>query len=400
MFENIIGHSTVIEQIRKEIESNTFPSSVLISGPLYSGKQTIALEAARAITCTEGGSWNCKCESCRLHRVLSNPSTLLLGSDFFMQEITAVKELLERKKETFSIYLFIRGVRKLLRRFDPVLVEENDTKYRKVSSLVKSVEELLSDFDPEYSLPGGEIDYQKAETIAGNCRTIIKDYNFGYITVDQIRKAGYWVRFSGYGSRKVIIIENADNMNDSSRNALLKILEEPPANVFIILLTRRPGEIIPTIKSRLRKYELVERSSSENKAVIEKIFREESGIYTSIRSYLDSSTPESEMVKKGAHQFVIDLFDNNREGWGLAPEVKAVLKTQYAEFFPDFLDELLNLSGKLLKSDEFIDRSPENLAFIGKFANLVNESYKRYETLNINQELLAESMFLELKNSL
>ena len=400
MFENIIGHSEVIAQIRKEIENKSFPSSVLISGPLYCGKQTIALEAARALTCSENGSWNCKCESCRLHRVLSHPSTLLIGSDFFIPEIETVKKILERKKEPVSCFLFIRGVRKLLRRLDPVLVEENDARYKKISASVTAAEEMLTEFDPEYSHLTKEIDMKKAENIVDYCKNIVRDYNFSNITVDQIRKAGYWVRFSGYGSKKVIIIENADGMNESCRNALLKILEEPPENTFFILLTRRPGEIIPTLKSRLRKYELKERSAAENRNVIEKIFREESGIFTDLKNYLSSSSPVTEMIKKAGRQFFIDLFDNDRNERGYGHDVRAILKSQYYEYFPDFLDELLKLSGELLKSGEFIEKSPENLILLNNLGRLVNNCYRGYETLNINPELLAESMFLELKSKI
>ena len=41
-------------------------------------------------------------------------------------------------------------------------------------------------------------------------------------------------------------------MNRNAQNAILKILEEPPANVLIILITHRPGMLIPTIRSRTR----------------------------------------------------------------------------------------------------------------------------------------------------
>ncbi|MCL2705854.1 MAG: hypothetical protein FWE72_06570, partial [Spirochaetaceae bacterium] len=291
MFENIIGHKDFIEQLEKDIKLNSFPSSVLISGPLYSGKQTIALEIARALTCEQDGSWNCKCQSCRLHRVLANPQVALLGWDLFMPEIFAVKNILEKKKDTTSSFLFIRGVRKLLRRFDSVIVDEKDSKFRKISSYVNNVEELLIDFDPELGIGSKIIDIETAQKIVDQCKTIVNEYKFTGIPVDQIRKVNYWIRFSGYGNKKIIIIENADNMNASSRNALLKILEETPKNTFFILLTYRAGEIIPTIKSRLRKYEITERSVQENKTVIEKIFKEESGIFSGIKEYLDSAIP-------------------------------------------------------------------------------------------------------------
>ena len=396
MFENIIGHKSLTEQLEKEIKSGSFPSSVLISGPLYSGKQTIAFEIARALTCEQDGSWACKCQSCRMHRVLVNPQIALLGWDFFMPEIYAVRNVLEKKQDTTSCYLFIRGIRKLLRRFDSELVDEKDTKFKKISSHVYKIEELLAGFDPESGTESKVIDIKTAQTIVDHCRTIVNEYKFKGIPVDQIRKVNYWSRFSGYGSKKIIIIENAENMNDSSGNALLKILEEPTPNTFFILLTYKAGEIIPTIKSRLRKYEITERSAQENKTVIEKIFKEESGIFSGIKEYLDSVIPETTMIKKAAKQFVIDLYEN-KDMPGLSEEIKNILKPQFGEYYSAFLTEVLKLSRELMQNSEFINNDPANLLFLKKINNFVNESNRSFEKLNINHELLTESMFLELK---
>jgi DNA polymerase-3 subunit delta' len=51
-------------------------------------------------------------------------------------------------------------------------------------------------------------------------------------------------------SRRVFVIEHADSMNDEAANTLLKTLEEPPSYVVLVLLTDRPGQVLPTIASR------------------------------------------------------------------------------------------------------------------------------------------------------
>jgi DNA polymerase III subunit delta' len=51
-------------------------------------------------------------------------------------------------------------------------------------------------------------------------------------------------------TRRVFVIERADTMNDEAANTLLKTLEEPPSYVVLILLTDRPGQVLPTIASR------------------------------------------------------------------------------------------------------------------------------------------------------
>lgn len=55
------------------------------------------------------------------------------------------------------------------------------------------------------------------------------------------------------GKTKVFIIEDAERMNLASANALLKVLEEPPAGVLFILMTGRPEDLPETIVSRCRR---------------------------------------------------------------------------------------------------------------------------------------------------
>lgn len=54
------------------------------------------------------------------------------------------------------------------------------------------------------------------------------------------------------GSRRAVIIDPADDLERSAANALLKALEEPPQGTFFLLVTHRPGRLLPTIRSRCR----------------------------------------------------------------------------------------------------------------------------------------------------
>src|SRR5687768_7952682 len=51
-------------------------------------------------------------------------------------------------------------------------------------------------------------------------------------------------------AHRVFVLERADTMNDEAANSLLKTLEEPPPYVVLLLLTDRPGQVLPTIASR------------------------------------------------------------------------------------------------------------------------------------------------------
>lgn len=50
--------------------------------------------------------------------------------------------------------------------------------------------------------------------------------------------------------KRIFVINDADKMNDSSANALLKTLEEPPATAYLILIASRPDSLLQTIRSR------------------------------------------------------------------------------------------------------------------------------------------------------
>ncbi|MCK5269992.1 MAG: AAA family ATPase, partial [Sedimentisphaerales bacterium] len=52
------------------------------------------------------------------------------------------------------------------------------------------------------------------------------------------------------GRARVFIIEESETMNPASQNALLKTLEEPPPETFLILITSQPEKFLPTVRSR------------------------------------------------------------------------------------------------------------------------------------------------------
>ena len=74
------------------------------------------------------------------------------------------------------------------------------------------------------------------------------------IKIDQIRELTIELtQTAQQGGNKVAIIEPAEMMNIASANALLKTLEEPASNVFILLVTAHPTRLPATIRSRCQK---------------------------------------------------------------------------------------------------------------------------------------------------
>ncbi len=75
--------------------------------------------------------------------------------------------------------------------------------------------------------------------------------------------AGFMRRTAGEGGWRVVVIDGAEDMNPSAANALLKILEEPPARAILLLVTPAPGRLLPTIRSRCRRLALDRLSDEE-----------------------------------------------------------------------------------------------------------------------------------------
>jgi DNA polymerase-3 subunit delta' len=77
------------------------------------------------------------------------------------------------------------------------------------------------------------------------------------LSVDEIRKlADFFGMTSGAGGWRVAVVDTADDMNENAANALLKMLEEPPANAMLLLLSNTPGRLLPTIRSRCQRLDL------------------------------------------------------------------------------------------------------------------------------------------------
>ncbi|MEI4473500.1 DNA polymerase III subunit delta' [Frigidibacter sp. MR17.24] len=90
------------------------------------------------------------------------------------------------------------------------------------------------------------------------------------IGVEEVRRLHSFFGLSAVdGGRRVVIIDCADEMNVSAANALLKLLEEPPARAVLILIAHRPAGLLPTIRSRCRELKLAPLGPAEIAAALE-----------------------------------------------------------------------------------------------------------------------------------
>lgn len=90
------------------------------------------------------------------------------------------------------------------------------------------------------------------------------------IGVDTIRQCNRWaVETSQLGGQRVILIDHADSLGEAAANALLKTLEEPPADCQFILTAQSLDNMLPTINSRCNKWRLTMPNEDDTKRWVE-----------------------------------------------------------------------------------------------------------------------------------
>lgn len=90
------------------------------------------------------------------------------------------------------------------------------------------------------------------------------------IPVDAARRAlDLFGATAGNGGYRVCIVDSAEDLNANSANALLKMVEEPPARCLFLIVSHAPGRLLPTIRSRCRALTLRPLSAAQVQAVVE-----------------------------------------------------------------------------------------------------------------------------------
>ncbi len=196
----LYGHEAVRERLSQAVRSGRLPQAILLHGPRGVGKQRLGLWLAQLILCEQEGRDPCgTCRSCRLVENLSHPDLHW----FFPLE--PPKKAVDAEKQVEVVQAAL-AEEMALRRERPL--------YGAVSGLashsVAAVRLLLR---------------RVALTPA-------------------------------MGARKVFLIGDADRLipqqaNPEAANALLKVLEEPPADTVLILTAAEPDKLLPTILSRV-----------------------------------------------------------------------------------------------------------------------------------------------------
>ena len=278
MYENLVNQECS-KLLSHDIKKEKLPGAILFAGPEASGKLTAALETARILSCHEKpqGKWICECPSCLQHKALVCSNLMLMGPRDCSLEIAAAAKtfteayFINAKYIDATRYLFLRSVRKLTLRFNGILWE-GDTNLNKIGSIIEEINEYLEQLDFPRELPDVTEVKKICEEISKLCIKLEDDFLYDSIPINQVRNMEAWAHIKSEEGRKTVIIENAERMQVSVRNALLKILEEPPEDVVFILLTSKRNAIMETILSRVRTYNFTNRTIEQQREVIQRVF--------------------------------------------------------------------------------------------------------------------------------
>ncbi len=199
-------------------------------------------------------------------------SNLLLNDENPTQEADALlghekieQQLLDdyNQQKIPSAYIFAgsRGVGKasMANRFTQFLLTSDDGS---IGGEVSLFGDELPEIKP-ISLDAPKDNDVMRRITAGSCNSLLyitPEYNEktkrlrSEIVIDQLRKINGFLSLTAVESKfRVIIIDSVDVMNVQAANAMLKWLEEPPANALFILIAHNYNSVMETVRSRCRK---------------------------------------------------------------------------------------------------------------------------------------------------
>ncbi len=196
-FNDFLGNASAVEHLRTAIAAGRLPHSLILAGPSGAGKYTLALMLAMAVECERQPRdlWSNGQSLASFCGVCSN-CTRIASAANLEEQVEAAVGAREELRETDK-----KDTRVLVQPHPDVLIIPPDP--------------------PQLLIKLGQV------------RTLIQ-------------RAHY---LPNEAPRKIFILTAANFMKEAA-NSLLKVLEEPPDTVHILILAENPGELLPTIRSR------------------------------------------------------------------------------------------------------------------------------------------------------
>ena len=124
------------------------------------------------------------------------------------------------------------------------------------------------------------------------------------LAVDDARQLSeFFGLTAGSGGWRVAIIDAADDLNNASANALLKLIEEPPPKCLLLLVCNQPGRLLRTIRSRCMRIDLIPLALKETRSVLTHLPQDEPPIPEALEIAVN--------LAGGSPGRALDLLDSN-----------------------------------------------------------------------------------------
>ena len=209
------------------------------------------------------------------------------------------------------------------------------------------------------------------------------------IDVTQIREMITYTNKSSFNNKeRFILIDNVENLNKNSINALLKIIEEPNENVFFILINNNEKNILPTLKSRCLTFKInfsfEESVNIANQILGKNILNE---INHDLMSYYNTTGEMIDLINFSKENSI------NLNDYNLTTLISLIIENNYYKkdrFVKNLLINFIELF--FLKEYKLSERKNSLLNFYHKFTKKINNT----EKFNLDEE----SLFLEFKSEL
>ena len=392
MFDELAkSQKDIAGQLSNQIKGETFTQVNLFGGSRYSLRMTASIETARVLSCKEEGQQVCRCASCRKFESLTMQNLVVVSHRDHQSVIETALGSFVRLRSDFSRKFLLRSVRILLLQYHASLLGNTQTATQSNNYESASV---VSDLLMELSVKKDELTEREAKSLAQSLKTALKPLLAASrknttISVNQVRSLEEWINRTSMGQQKTfIIIEGLEDTNVSARNSLLKMLEEPPKDVYFFLISEYPNRIMQTILSRVRKYSFPPLNEEGVKTLLTPFFLGNER-FDSLESFflqgggldLARHTEYIDMVLYSVANHTYLKEEQFNELLGFVDEQGS---------YEYVLKRLLSSLGDMLAKDEITWQRARALS------TLVSESYSTATLYNQNKKLMLEALYLKL----
>jgi DNA polymerase-3 subunit gamma/tau len=397
MFETIIGHDPIITQLKNDVIKKTLSHSMIFHGDPSIGKLTAALELVRVMNCEYDSTSDCHCNHCKSIHSLDFKGLIFLSRRDFTYYIKEFSQsYLETQNMRFipKIHYYLKLMLLPLQDF---LIQDalSETDKKSIGSITENIQNFL--FKKE--MPTSK----DLENICQSASKIADIYKKPNIPVDQMRAMLDWTYISQPDFNRCIIIDQADLLEESSRNILLKRLEEPSDNLFFILLAVNKNRIIQTIQSRCRSYYFRKVKKLDLSQILKSCFSVDI-LYNSVNEFLHRGDENS---RTNLYTIIDDLFsltlNKDRSMIELLDLIQKLNDRKKVKALLDYLSEILQSEIYRRESGKNNEHNFKILNRIADFhlkelISLINDRYHKIESFNLNPVITLEGIFCPLKS--